>query len=544
MNTRHGSLPFSGITSETPDTDTAIDEPPSSSSRTPTGNGGKLPTLTSFWRERFFEVGLILSMVLYYIVGNPKLPYLYIAPLSPLLNQLIALPFLVIFAVLCWYRLPVALALLPLTLPFYLQQRAIIGEISFSLAEVTLAVCLIIAALRLFVSKRDEISWAQLRERIGPFFWPILVFCAAAALSILVAYSHRFALRAFHEEVVAPVLYLGLALIYLRSRRDLQRLLFALLGIGLLVAIIGLGQYALFRDQMALIVGGLRLHAMYGSANDVGLLFDYVMPLGIAYLMARVTPKSRLLALGICLILLAALYLTNSGGSWMALSVATLFVVALSLRNRRLLIWGSVAVVLIVAVVGLVFHTKIEHFILNWHAGSNGLGSIGKRFYLWQSAWQMIQQSPWLGYGMDNWLCHYSVNNVCFSPLHHYWITTVNGQATGLSLEPELSHPHNIFLHVWVSMGIFGLLAFVAILILFCQLFVRVLRYLSVATLENCEQLRWMTIGVGAAMLAAMVQGMIDSSFLEQDLAFCFWIVVAALLLLRVQVGLPWKRVR
>ncbi len=543
MNIRHGSLPFSGITSETPDTDTAIDEPPSSSSRTPTGNGGKLPTLTPFRRERFFEGGLILSMVLYYIVGNPKLPYLYIAPLSPLLNQLIALPFLVIFAVLCWYRLPVAVALLPLTLPFYLQQRAIIGEISFSLAEVTLTVCLIIAALRLFIRKRDGMPWAQLRERIGLFFWPMLVFCAAAALSILVAYSHRFALRAFHEEVAAPVLYLGLALVYLRSRQDLQRLLFALLGIGLLVAIIGLGQYALFRDQMALIPGGLRLYAMYGSANDVGLLFDYVMPLGIACLMARVAPRSRLLALGVCIVILAALYLTKSGGSWLALTVATLFIVALSLRNRRLLTWGSIAGVLVVAVAGLVFHTKIEHFILNWHAASNGPGSIVKRFYLWQSAWQMIQQSPWFGYGMDNWLCHYSVNNVCPSPLHHYWITMVNGQATGLASEPELSHPHNIFLHVWVSMGIFGLLAFVAVLILFFQLFVRVLKYISTATLENSEQLRWMTIGVGSAMLAAMVQGMIDSAFLEQDLAFCFWMIVTALLLLRVQVGLPWKRV-
>jgi putative inorganic carbon (hco3(-)) transporter len=43
-------------------------------------------------------------------------------------------------------------------------------------------------------------------------------------------------------------------------------------------------------------------------------------------------------------------------------------------------------------------------------------------------------------------------------------------------------------------------------------------------------------------MLAAMVQGMIDSAFLEQDLAFCFWMLVAALLLLRVQVGMLWKR--
>lgn len=542
MNTHSGPLPFSGVVSDTPATDRVTVPSPSSSSRTPTGNGRKLPTLTPFWRDRFFEGGLILSLVLYYIVGNPKLPYLYISSISPLLNQLIALPFLIIFAALCWYRLPVAIALLPLTLPFYLQQRAVVEDISFSLAEVTLAICLLIAFLHLLLEKRDQFSWPQLRERVGPFFWPILVFAAAAALSILGAYSRRFAFRAFHEEVVAPLLYLGLALVYLRSRQDLLRLLAALLGTGLLVAIIGLGQYALFRHQMALIPGGDRVYAMYGSANSIGLLFDYVLPLGIACVVARVAPRSRLLALGVCIVMLPVLYLTLSGGAWLALSVATLFIIVLSLRNRRLLLSGSAIFIVLVAGVLLVFHTKIDHFILNWHAAAPGQGSIVKRFYLWESAWQMIQHSPWLGYGMDNWLCHYSVNNVCPSTLHHYWILVSNGQPTGLNSEPDLSHPHNIFLHVWVSVGIFGLLAFVAVLVLFFWLFVRILKHLSVANVENSEQLRWMTVGVGAGMLAAVVQGMIDSAFLEQDLAFCFWMLVTMLLLLRVQSSMAWKR--
>lgn len=145
---------------------------------------------------------------------------------------------------------------------------------------------------------------------------------------------------------------------------------------------------------------------------------------------------------------------------------------------------------------------------------------------------------------MDNWLCHYSVNSVCPNNLYHYWILVnpANGQPTGLSGEATLSHPHNIFLHVWVSMGIFGLLAFVAVLILFFRLFVRILKHLSVTNGEWNEQLRWMTVGVGAGMLAAVVQGMIDSAFLEQDLAFCFWMLVTALLLLRIQSGVPWKR--
>ena len=90
----------------------------------------------------------------------------------------------------------------------------------------------------------------------------------------------------------------------------------------------------------------------------------------------------------------------------------------------------------------------------------------------------------------------------------------------------------------------FGLLAFIAVLVLYFRLFVRVLKRLPKIQPVVGEQLRWMTIGVGGAMVAALVQGMVDSSFLEQDLAFCFWILVIVLLLIRAKAGLAWHEAR
>jgi putative inorganic carbon (hco3(-)) transporter len=104
-----------------------------------------------------------------------------------------------------------------------------------------------------------------------------------------------------------------------------------------------------------------------------------------------------------------------------------------------------------------------------------------------------------------------------------------------------LSHPHNVLLQVWVSMGIFGLLAFIAILVLFCWLFRRVLLHLRSQDNAANRQLQWITIGVGAALLAAMVQGMVDSAFLEQDLAYCFWILVGLLLVVRFMSHTSWR---
>jgi len=158
----------------------------------------------------------------------------------------------------------------------------------------------------------------------------------------------------------------------------------------------------------------------------------------------------------------------------------------------------------------------------------------------------MIRVLPLFGFGLDNWPCFYCANNVCVDPgknLHTYWVLYIPGThtLTGLSDEPTLSHPHNIFLHVWVSMGIFGLMAFVAVLALFAWLFARILKTLQTVGGEMRDHLRWMVVGVGASMLAAMIQGQVDNSFLAQDMAFCFWTLVGALLLLRVLSGTPWR---
>jgi hypothetical protein len=90
-------------------------------------------------------------------------------------------------------------------------------------------------------------------------------------------------------------------------------------------------------------------------------------------------------------------------------------------------------------------------------------------------------------------------------------------------------------------MGLFGLLAFIGVLALFFWLFVRILISLHTSGTARDSSMWWMTIGVGAAMIAGVVQGQVDSSFLGQDLSFCFWMLVSALLLLRILAGTSWR---
>jgi putative inorganic carbon (HCO3(-)) transporter len=292
---------------------------------------------------------------------------------------------------------------------------------------------------------------------------------------------------------------------------------------------------------------------MYGSANSIGLFFDYVLPIGLALLLVRAWTtasiwRSRWVLIGAivtCLSMLLVLYLSQSRGAWVAIGIAFIFILALSMRNRKSLLVGGLIGIFVLGAIVLVFHRPILNFFIAGHQDINGISTVTKRLFLWISALRMIHDHIWFGVGMENWLCYYSPNTVCADPaiVHHYWIlqSPFTGAPTGLGDEPTLSHPHNIFLHVWVSMGLFGLLAFIAVLVLFFWLFVRVLVYLHNKRTERDSAMWWMTIGVGAAMLAGVIQGQVDSSFLAQDLSFCFWILVTALLLLRVLAGTPWR---
>jgi O-antigen ligase len=305
--------------------------------------------------------------------------------------------------------------------------------------------------------------------------------------------------------------------------------------------------------------------AVYGSPPSVGLLFDYTLPVGLALVFSRISWKVRLPVALLCIPFVYALLNNNSRGAAMAaFPVVLIFVVALSIRKRKVLLVSS-AIILVLAVAGYgVFHNKVNHVIestiINGHSDKNDVSTLERRFYVWQSAIAMIHDQPWFGYGLDNWLCHYAdprvvvtadpnykPNDPTFSwmqscPLasHYYIVGEVNGKTTYMYDEPELSHPHNIFLHVWVSIGIFGLLAFITFLVLFFWLFASILRYLAQQQREDFEQWRWMVVATAASMLAALIQGMVDSSFLAQDLSFCFWLLVALLLSIRCCIEMPW----
>src|SRR5215469_4750954 len=97
----------------------------------------------SRWLDRR-EALMIAAMVF-------GLAYFYLIPWP-----LLALPGLMCFGFLAWKRLDIALALLPLTFPFWYVPKRLFDDKVFPLSEIILTVCVLLAITRLALVWRQR----------------------------------------------------------------------------------------------------------------------------------------------------------------------------------------------------------------------------------------------------------------------------------------------------------------------------------------------------------------------------------------------------
>ena len=87
--------------------------------------------------------------------------------------------------------------------------------------------------------------------------------------------------------------------------------------------------------------------------------------------------------------------------------------------------------------------------------------------------------------------------------------------------EPNLSHPHNLFLDFWLRLGIVGLVFVGGFLVRFF------LHTHRLAYASDSAEVRAIGIGLAGSQLAAVTHGMLDNYYFLPDLASWFWLTAA-----------------
>ncbi len=333
-----------------------------------------------------------------------------------------------------------------------------------------------------------------------PLDWPVAALLAVSAVSLAAAAQRGVAIHELRTVIVAG----ALAYVLVRLASPLidepeTELWSVVWGIGLggvVVAVWGIAQ-ALTGAGLITAEGVARVRGPYGSPNNLALYLSHSLPLLLATAALAARRDKRRWALLMALPMLAALLLTFSKGGLLLGLPAALLVMGLVAGGR----WRWVAP-LAVVLGGLLllplFQTERFASLLDLQGGTTFF-----RLQLWRGAWNMIQDHPWLGVGLDNFLYAYRTTYV----LPAAW------------QELNLSHPHNILLDFWTRLGVLGVAVGGW---LFVAAFAGIRRSLPQVHGDKRAAL----IGLLGSLVATLVHGLIDNSVFLPDLMILFMLTL------------------
>ncbi len=373
-------------------------------------------------------------------------------------------------------------------IPFYFWRFSILS-IPTNIFEIT-----VLVSLTCFIVSRSTLHAP--RSTFGPL-WPYL-FLLAAFVAVFFSPDKTQALGIFKGWFAVPAVYYWL-IINAFDQSKIAKLAASLSASALIISIWAILQKADWlglvfyqRDDPASFDPYLAQGRAFGPFESPNYLAMFLVP-AILLLVFLPAKKSKALSwlLGLSGILAAlALYFSASLGGIAAftlLVVLSFFRSRMAREGKSIRIGLSIFFLLIIVLAGLPI---IKNELLADHL----------RVEIYRYSWQMLK-ADWLqGIGLGQFwdtIKILSAQNLSF-------------QADGL---PFALHPHNLFLAVWLNLGLAG---FVFFLILLFSFFRRILKNSNYGLFF-----------IGLPMLAILIHGLFDTTYFKNDLAAIFWLIYA-----------------
>ncbi len=415
----------------------------------------------------------------------------------------------------------VGLWLAAATLPFYFQHKEIdTVNAAWAIAPShAVLLCLLPALLirlfqravvRLKAGPTDEKPrgiFATLRfyvtgVELHAFDWLALAWLGINLLSRVNVWHWPAYWQGLHDLALMPLWgYVALRVLVETPQQRHQVMVALFLG-GSLAAVIGVVGW--LRGDGTEVDGVLRLVGPYFSPNHTALYLVRTLFLGLGLTLAR--PNNRRgWGWGLCGVVGVALGLTASRGA-LLLGVpagATFFAwffLHQPKRPRRVQFKFSKPWLLAMVALGLL---SLGTAILFSWARLTNVTTASQRLITWQATWQLWRAYPLLGVGPGGFFWRYPA---------------YLAQATA---EPNLEHPHNVWLEFAANWGLIGVLWLGALLW-------RLIRLTRQTGAWQGPAL-WIRIGLVAALVAGLAHAQVDTFAALADLAAWNWLALALL---------------
>lgn len=397
------------------------------------------------------------------------------------------------FAVLTWADLHKGLFLLVAVLPSYLLRTDIFG-IPTTLLELFIVAFLLIWTIKFLGSHRLQPATNHSTERrLKPATTSLTIFfiLLVATISILVAPDMTSALGVWKAYFLEPILLFFVVRYELEHGEVKGSRLFEALGLcAIVLSLIAIFQW----------LTGMGLPIPWDIEHRVTSVFDYPNALGlflgpiviIAVMSLRKVRGIRLFWLLVTILSSIAIILAQSEAALVSI-VATLFIAGLIHRKTRMLSSGLLVLLILLV---LLFPPILSKLTLQDYSGSVRLSQ-------WTETTDMLRDHWFLGAGLSGY-------PTVFEPYH---------QATYLEI---FQYPHNIFLNIWVELGLLGLVAF-------ALLAMSVIRKVAPRLKPGATTFPPFHLSIlpFLALLQMTIHGLVDVPYFKNDLAILTWILLA-----------------
>ena len=314
------------------------------------------------------------------------------------------------------------------TRAFYLACGfALFSNISIAIANIFLGTLTAVLLFRLW-RRHDDWQDALPDGRVGMallVLMGVVVFCSLFSRDV----SHS--LRIFGDYYGYRMVGLYAVLLMIREKRQLAR-------IGVFVA-----ASFVINDLVIIFQGLVQGHmraAGFSFYMSVGAFLSMLLPALVLLLISgRLDVRYRIPAAVTLVIGCTALLFNGTRGAWLAVPIDLLICVAFLVRDKKKLIVGILATVVVFGSVFALSPTLSSRFAT---IGDTKMQSNSERLLIWTSAVHMFEDHPVFGIGYARFKAEYQ---------GHYILPEAK--------ERELTHAHSNVMHMLAECGAIGITA-------------------------------------------------------------------------------------
>ncbi len=294
----------------------------------------------------------------------------------------------------------------------------------------------------------------------------------------------------------------------IRKKEQWQSLVKMFLGVAFIVALYGVVQNFTgitstqsWVDEEMFEDISVRVYSFFNNPNVLGEFLVMTIPLTLAVIWGKQRKTHKTLFLFVLIMMAACMVFTWSRGAWLGVFFAlALFLV---IMDRRWVLAGVLLLVIAPVLLTLSGNTAILQRLLS--IGNTADTSTAYRVSIWRASIKIIR---------DFWVSGIGIGQEAYKSV--YPVYALSGADFAL-------HSHNLYLQVWVEMGIIGITSLFAVILMFVKQVFSKKVMINRKTDTNAK----IVIALGASLLGFLLQGLTDYVWYNYKILMIFWIVVA-----------------